>query len=163
MDAGMHGQEIEARQNRASIRAKACLVATTTAAAAAAITATSAAVFTTTSTAATRALFAWLGHIDREGSAVHFLAVQGLDGLLRLLGSAHGHKAKAAGAIGHAIHHQVGFGDRAMRGERVLEVVFSGVEGKVSHKQFITHVMFNCPTNFYFLPTVPDHRVSNHL
>src|SRR5207245_8399564 len=49
------------------------------------------------------------------------------------------HESKATGSTGRAIHHQVGLGDRAMRGERVLQVVFSGVEGKVSHKQFITH------------------------
>jgi hypothetical protein len=35
-------------------------------------------------------------------------------------------------------------------GERVLEVVFCGVEGKISNKQFITHVMFNCPDHCFF-------------
>ena len=60
---------------------------------------------------------------------------------------AHGHETKAAGAVGHAIHHQVGFGDRAVRRKGVLQVVFGGIEGKISYKQFITHVMFYCPTN----------------
>jgi len=30
---------------------------------------------------------------------------------------------------------------------------------KVSNEQFITHVMFDCPTYRYFLQTVPDRRV----
>jgi hypothetical protein len=34
-----------------------------------------------------------------------------------------------------------------MRGERVIQVVFGGVEGKISNKQFVAHVMFDCPTN----------------
>jgi hypothetical protein len=32
-----------------------------------------------------------------------------------------------------------------VRREGVLQVVFSGVEGKIPYKQFITHVMFYCP------------------
>jgi hypothetical protein len=32
-----------------------------------------------------------------------------------------------------------------MRREGVIQVVFSGIEGKISDKQFITHVMFYCP------------------
>ena len=62
--------------------------------------------------------------------------------LLRLVGGAHGDEAKPTRAAGHAIHHQVRFGDRAKRRKGVLQVVFSGVEGKISHKQFVTHVMF---------------------
>ena len=99
-------------------------------------------VFTTTATSAARTFFARLGDVDREGATVNFLAVQGRDGLLGFFGGAHGHETKAAGAIGHAIHHQVRFRDRAMRGERVLQIVFRGVEGKISDKQFIAHVMF---------------------
>jgi hypothetical protein len=43
-------------------------------------------------------------------------------------------------------------------GKRVLEVVLGGVEGKVSNKQFITHVMFHCPESLFF-QTVPERRV----
>ena len=46
---------------------------------------------------------------------------------------------------GGPVHHQVGFSDRAVGGERILQIVFGGVEGKVSNKQFTTHVMFYCP------------------
>jgi hypothetical protein len=31
-----------------------------------------------------------------------------------------------------------------VRGKSVLEVVFGDVEGKISHKQFIAHMMFYC-------------------
>ena len=113
----------------------------------------------TITTAATRALFAWFSDVHREGAAMQFPAIQGFDGFLRFIARTHGHKTKAAGAIGHAIHHQVSFGDRAMRGERVLQVVFGGIEGKISDKQFITHVMFYCPTNRDFPQTVPERRV----
>jgi hypothetical protein len=58
--------------------------------------------------------------------------------------------------VGHAVHHQVGFGDRAVRRKGVLQVVFSGVEGKISDKQFIAHVMFYCPTNFAFHRLFPN-------
>jgi hypothetical protein len=38
---------------------------------------------------------------------------------------------------GGPVHHQVGFNDRAVRREGVLQVVFSGVEGKIPYKQFM--------------------------
>ena len=125
-------------------------------------TVSAAAVFTpTAATAATAAgsLFARLGDIDREGATVQLGAVEGGDSFLRLFVRTHGYKSKTAGAIGHAIHHQVGFRNRTVRGERVLQVVFSSVGGKVSDKQLITHVMLYCPTNRDFLQTVPEHRV----
>jgi hypothetical protein len=46
-----------------------------------------------------------------------------------------------------------------MCAESVLEVIFSGVEGKISYIQFIAHMMFYCPTTRYFLQTVPERRV----
>ena len=113
----------------------------------------------TTTAAAARALFARPGHVDGEGAAINLLAVQGGNGLLRFLGAAHGDEREAAGAIGHAIHHQVGFGDRAMRGKRVLQAVLGGGVGKISYVQFITHVMFYCPTKWRFPQTVPERRV----
>jgi len=50
---------------------------------------------------------------------------------------------EAARAIGHAIHHQVRFGDRAMRGGGVVQVVLGGVEGRISDKQFFARMMFS--------------------
>src|SRR4029079_1492734 len=98
-------------------------------------------VATSATTAAAGTFFAGPGDIHREGATIQFLAVQAVDGLLGFLGGTHGNETKAAGAIGRAIHHQVGFSDRAKRGERVLQVVFCRVEGKVSNKQFAAHIL----------------------
>ena len=112
---------------------------TTTAAATAAATVTATA--TAAAAAAARTLFAGSGDIDCEGAAIHCGAIHGLDGFLGLLGCAHGDEGEPARASAHLIHHQVGFQDRAMRGKRVLQVVFCGVEGEISYKQFITHAI----------------------
>jgi len=65
---------------------KSILVAITSATAATTtVAAATAAVFTTTAAAA-GALFTRLGHIDRQGPAVHFLAVQAVNGLLGFFG-----------------------------------------------------------------------------
>ena len=112
-------------------------VATTAAAAAAAaVTAAAAAVFTTTAaaTAAGRTFFTGLGHVDSEGASIDGLAVHAFDRLLGFFGGTHGDETEAARTAGGAIHHQIGFGDRTERGKRVLEVVFSGIEGKISNK-----------------------------
>jgi hypothetical protein len=42
-----------------------------------------------------------------------------------------------------------------VRGKRVLQIVFSGVEGKIPYKQFITHVMFNCETKLALVRLFP--------
>src|SRR6266404_5963099 len=39
------------------------------------------------------------------------------------------------------VHHQVGFDNRAVRRKGVLQVIFGDAEGKVSHKQFCTHLV----------------------
>src|SRR5690349_19318116 len=116
------------------------LVAIATAASATA-TATAAKFAPGTATAAARTFLTRTGNVDRQRASIELLAVHGVDGLLGFLGRGHGHKSKAARAAAHAIHHQIGFHDRAVRRKCVLEVVFSGVEGKVSYKQFRTHVM----------------------
>src|ERR1017187_3164164 len=125
-------------------------------------TATATAVFTATTAAGGCAFFTRLGNAYGEGASSHILAVKGLNGLLRFLVRAHGHESKAARTIGHAIHYQVGFRDRAMRGERVSHLIFSGFQGKASDKQFIVHLIFYCPTNRCFLQPVPERRVQNH-
>src|SRR5215469_317764 len=116
-----------------------------TVATAAARTAAAAAEFTASAAAAAGAFFSRARDVDREGASVQLLAVHGFNGLLGFLWRTHGDEGEAAGAAAHSIHHQVGFNDRAVRREGVLQIVFSGVEGKVSHKQFRTHVMSYCP------------------
>jgi hypothetical protein len=43
-----------------------------------------------------------------------------------------------------------------MCGKGVLEIILGGVEGKVSDKQFIAHMMFYCPTNCTFHRLFPN-------
>ena len=120
------------------------LIATTTATAAAAEVATTTAA--ATATAARRTLFARLGNVDSDCTAVDLAAVEGLNGLLSFLGGAHGDETESAGTTAHAVHHQVGFHDSAVCRKGVLQVVFSGVEGKISNKQFSTHLIIAVQT-----------------
>jgi hypothetical protein len=119
-----------------------------------------AAVFTTTA-AATRTLFARAGDIDGNSASIQFDAVHGGDGFLGFLFCAHGHKTKATGAIGGAVNHEVRFGNCAVCCERVIERVLGGIEGKISYKQFIIHVMY-CLLDGLAGQTVPVCRISNH-
>jgi len=98
-------------------------------------TAATAAVFTTTSTAtAGRAFFTRLGDVDREGATVHVLAVHAFDGFLGFLGGTHGDESESARTAGFPVHHHIGFSDRAERRKRVVQAVFSCIEGKISYE-----------------------------
>ena len=143
-------------ENRASVKfqikkGESITVATTTTAAATATATTAAAAtaaaakFTTTATAAARTLFARARNVNSERASIQLLAVHGFNGFLRLVRRTHGDECEAARAAAHTVHHQVGFDDRAVGSKCVLEVVLSGVEGKISNKQFRTHVMSYCP------------------
>ena len=123
------------------------LVATTSAAATTAAT-TATAVFTARSTAAAataatawRTVFTGTCNVDGQCAAVQLFTIQCVNGSLSLFGRAHGDETKTAGTAANAVHHQVGFHDSAVRREGVLQVVLGGVEGKISHKQFRTHLM----------------------
>jgi hypothetical protein len=100
---------------------------------------------TTTATTASGAFFTWSGNVYRQIATVELLAVHGFNGLLRLFGRAHGNKAETAGAASRSVHHQIRLNDRSVRGKGVLQIVFRGIEGEVSNKQFIAHVMSYCP------------------
>jgi hypothetical protein len=123
------------------------VAATATAIPAAASTPTIPTATTTTSApttaAAAGAFFARTRDVDCEGSPSQFLAMQCVNGLLRLFWRAHSNETKPPRTAGCPVHHQNGFEDRAVRRKSVLQVVFSDVEGKIPHKQFCTHVMSN--------------------
>jgi hypothetical protein len=84
--------------------------------------------------AAGRTILPRTGHIDGDRAAPQVAAVQSGDGALRLFGRTHGHKPKTARAVGHAIHHQIGFDHRAKGRERVLQVVLRGLKRKISYE-----------------------------
>ncbi len=82
------------------------------------------------------------GFVHCQAAAVQVGAIQGGNGGLRFLRRAHGYETETPGTAALAVHHQVGFYDRAMRRECVLKIIFSRVEGNVSYKQFCTHSIF---------------------
>jgi hypothetical protein len=96
---------------------------------------------TAAATASTRPLFASAGDVYSQVAPVHICAIQGADGFLGLFLGAHRNKGEPARPAGGAIHHQVRFENGAVRGESVLEIVFGGVEGEISDKQFIIHAV----------------------
>ena len=130
----------------------AILTTTATTAAATAVFTTGASPTTATAaaTATTRTFFTRAGDVDREGATVHFLAVQGFNGSLRLIGRTHRDEAETARTTAQAIHHQVGFHDRAVRREGVVQVILCSVEGKVSYKQFVAHASCAVQTAYCF-------------
>ncbi len=98
-------------------------------------TAAAATVFTTTAAAAAGgAFFTGLGNVNRKGAAIQLRTVQGGNGFLRFFGCAHGDETETTRTAAHAVHHQVGFRDRSVRCKSVVQVVFSGIEGKISNK-----------------------------
>ena len=104
------------------------------------ISTTATAATTTTVTAATTTttwtLLARPCKVNGQCPATQFFAIQRIDGFLRFLRRTHGDETEPTRAAGGTIHHQVGFHDRAVRRKGVLQIIFSDVEGKVSHKQF---------------------------
>jgi len=77
--------------------------------------------------------------IDGQITTIDVLAVQGLNCLIGIFLGFHGDEREAARATAHFVHDQIDVCDRAMCCKQVLQVVFSGVEGKISHKQFSIH------------------------
>jgi hypothetical protein len=78
---------------------------------------------------------------------------------------AHGDESESARPAAFAIGHEVGFEDRAMRGESVLQIVFSSVEGEVPNKQFIIHavVIFSFLESLVASESVPASGLESSL
>jgi hypothetical protein len=102
---------------------------------------TAAAAIPSAAATTTRPFFTSAGEINSEVTAVQISAIQGTDGFLGFFLGAHGNEGESARAAAFAIGHELGFEDGAVGGESVLEIVFSGVEGEISDKQFIIHAV----------------------
>jgi len=102
---------------------------------------TTAAIATSAATAATAAtvFFTRTCFIDSQGAALNFLAGQSRDSCLGGFRRAHGDEREPARTSGHAVCDEIDLGNRSMLSEEVLQVVFSCVEGKISHVQFSIH------------------------
>ena len=120
--------------------------ATVTAAAAAAATATVSAATATAAAAATvsRAFFTWAGFVDGQRTAHEILAVESLDDSVSTLPIGHGGERETAWAAGHFVHHDEDFAHLAVLREEITDVLFSGIEGKISDVEFIVHCLWCC-------------------
>jgi hypothetical protein len=102
---------------------------------AATATATTAARTAATTAAATAATLAFLRFIDTQGATTHILAVQGLDGALRIA-ARHFHEAKAARTAGFAIVDQRNGLHCAVLFEERPYVAFGSVERQIPNIDF---------------------------
>ena len=94
-----------------------------------AIIAAASAAATTAAAATGTAIFTRAGFIDSEVTAADLLAVGGFDGCGAFGSAAHGHECKTAGAACGVIGHEGDFGDSAVLGKEIFEIVFGGIEG----------------------------------
>ena len=82
------------------------------------------------------AIFTRAGFVDGERTALHGLAVEEADRLLRVFRGGHGDEGEAAGLARGAVLHQHGFRNGAALGEKILEIDFEGLKGKISYVEF---------------------------
>jgi len=87
----------------------------------------------TAAAAARRARLTWPGFIHGQSSAVYRFAVNLSDGVLSFLLGAHCHKRKSAGFACEFVLHERHFLHCAGLGEKLLQLVFGRVEGKISY------------------------------
>jgi hypothetical protein len=130
--------------------------AATVATAIAAITTAAATATAVAAATAARTFFARARFIHRQGSAIETFAIERLNCGICILFIFHGDKGETAGAAAEFVHNQIHFQNVAMGGEHILKLVFGGVEGKISNKQFCTHddLLFLTDSPFELFPTV---------
>src|SRR5688572_12171168 len=106
------------------------------------VTIAAAAVFATRSTAAAAAagaFFTRASDVDRKRAAIEFGAIERFDGFVRFFVAAHGHETETTRTTCFAVRDQVCFGNGAVSGKGILQIIFGGVEGKISYVQFVIH------------------------
>jgi len=95
-----------------------------------------AAIAIATAKALAAAFFTRACFIHDEIAALERLVIQAARGSFCFLGAAHGHEAEAAGTARHAVLHDDEIGDFAESFKSILQVVFSGIKGKISNEEF---------------------------
>jgi len=91
---------------------------------------------------ARRALLARTGFVDRERPTLEGLFMEHLDRLGNIFRRRHFDEGETAGSPRRAVLHDVNGDHRAGLGEVVLQVIFRGVEGKVTDEQSGGHISF---------------------
>jgi hypothetical protein len=115
--------------------------ATATAISTTATTTAAATAIPATTAAAAGPFFTRPGDVNSEVPPVQTGAIHCIHGLLGFFLGAHGDESESARPAAVAVGHEIGLEDGAVRGESVLQIVFGGVEGEVSDKQFIIHAV----------------------
>jgi len=93
----------------------------------------------------TREVFPGPSFVHSKVTSVQRLSVQSLSGILCFLVSRHRHESEAAGLARHFVLDKDSFPDRADLCEKVLKIVFCGVEGKIPNIKFGCHMsVFIC-------------------
>jgi hypothetical protein len=115
----------------AAVASTAAAIAAT--AAAAAIAATTAAITAAAASATGRASFAGARFIHGQGTAFDRLAIELRDCLLGICFRCHGDKGEAARLTGELILHQRDLLDWSRLSEKILQICFGRVEGKISY------------------------------
>jgi hypothetical protein len=104
----------------------------------AAVTTTAAAAIAATATVATAAALAFrTSFVDIQGSAAHFMAIDGGDGPVAFRVIGHFDERKASGLACVAVGYYTHAVDCAMGFKQRTDVLFSGVETKISHKNIL--------------------------
>ena len=128
----------------AAATAAATTTVTATAAAAAAATVTAATATAAAATTVSWAFFTWAGFVDGQRTAHEILAVESLDDGVSTLPIGHGGERETAWAAGHFVHHNEDFAHLAVLREEITDVLFSGIEGKISDVEFVVHCLWCC-------------------
>src|SRR5688572_8232541 len=123
------------------LEALAATAAATTVAAATAATAAVSTAATAAAATATGTVFAGLGLVDGEGSAVEVLAVQGRDRGLRLGVAAHLDERETLAPTGVPVLNDLGGLHGAVLPTQLLEVRARGVIAEISDVQLAAHVI----------------------
>jgi hypothetical protein len=140
-------------------------LAARTAATAASASTTTATIATATAATTTAAFFARACFVDFEIAAVQGLAGQTGNRCLGAFICGHGYKRETSGTAAHAVGDQINIRYRAKLFEEVLKIIFRGVEGKISHEQFITHCVITLdPLHFLSRSRTPGFKsITEHL
>jgi len=84
-------------------------------------------------------IFSWSGFVDGERTPVDLLAVQGGNGCLGLLTTAHFDETETFRAACVPVHDDLGRLHRTVRGKQVLQIAVGHVIRQIADVQFLSH------------------------
>jgi hypothetical protein len=123
----------------AATTAAAATAAAAVATTAAATATTTVAAAATTAATATWAIFAGLGFVDRQLTAIVLLAIESADGGLRLIVAAHLHESEAFATAGVAIGDYLRRLNRAMLAKKLFQIRAVGVVAQIPDIKLAAH------------------------